>query len=211
MPLKPIEKAFKEGQWAGHRAWIVGGGQSLLGFPFYLLKNEKVIAVNRAHECGVADVVVTGDSRWLGRYSLTERVPIGIPVVYARRSRHANPNWEPKSEAYLVECCYEPKLWGTSFEEGVSQGCSGIRAANFAAMLGANPIYLLGFDLEKFNVEQRWWHEGYEDRQKDYHDSFLAFWNRVIDSGQINVDIFNCSPSSRLERLPYQDATRLLF
>jgi len=202
MSLIPVESRFREGQWAGRRAFIIGGGPSLRGFDFSLLKDELVVACNRSHECGVADVIVSGDRRWLARYRKQEQPKRSIPVVYARRFAHP---WEPDDDVFLIGCCGSGH-WGSSFAEGVSPGDSGIRAANFAALLGADPIYLMGIDLNaRAGFHQTWWHGGYDRTNAGWYDSYLDHWNEVIESGDITQRLVNLSPVSRLTALESAD------
>jgi len=200
--LIPIKHLLKEGQWKGQRAFIVGGGPSLKGFPWEKLHDERVIACNKSHECGVADLVMTGDRRWLTLYAPCESLDPKVPVILARTVL-PDPAWSPRFDTYYIATCVE-KMWGTTFEEGVSRGGSGIRAANLAAILGADPIYLLGFDMgfQSSNDEQNRWHEGYITRDCGYYKSFIAWWEKVIESGQIDVSLFNLSLTSKLPMIP---------
>lgn len=198
---------LEEGMWTGRRAFVVGGGPSLRGFPFEVLRDELVIACNRAHECGVADLVVTGDKRWLTRYRLDEEVHPDIPIVYACRDLQAGP---VEAGDHVVGCC-DVGSWGSTLAEGVSPGDSGIRAANLAAILGADPIYLLGIDMGGGTKgKQEWWHEGYPKRNADWYQSFLEHWNRVFDTGQICSKIYNLSPNSELKCFPFVDWREVL-
>jgi len=215
--LIPIADRFQENMWAGKRAFIVGGGKGLKGFPFEKLKGEHVIAVNRAHECGVAEIIVSGDRMWVSISAPEEGVTGEIPVVYAQRPDVKCKKKErrfvyDKFPVHVVNCCVSPRLWGTTFAEGVSQGCSGIRAANLACILGASPVYLLGIDMFGSNHPHKWWHEGYNGRltssREKHYNEFLAHWVKAMRYAQragINPPLVNLSPSSRLQCLPYQD------
>lgn len=198
--MKHISEQFKEGQWKGRRAFVIGGGPSLSGFPFEELKDELVIAVNKAHVCGVADVVVTGDLRWLTAYKPNERVDPSLPIIYAHRRIHPV---KPGPGILSIHCCQEGG-WGRSFEEGVTPGGSGIRAVNLTAILGANPIYLLGFDMGgALERKQEWWHGGYPRKDAMWYDSFLAYWKKVVQENDIPTDIYNvCNTSSKLDCFP---------
>lgn len=217
--VRPASDLFREGEWAGKRVFIVGGGSSLRSFPFDLLRGEIVLAVNKAYSCGVASHVVTGDRRWLVHQA--SRLSIKPPIVYARRPIADKPMPQVCSHlrVYVLGTC-EGALWGRSLEEGVVPGCSGIRAANFADILGADAIYLLGFDLgprqqrkrgTSRNPAQEWWHGGYPHRTPlGHYEDFLRHWNEAVDSGLIRSRIVNLSPISRLTSVPFQDYREIL-
>ena len=189
-----IEQSFTEGMWSGSPAFVIGGGRSLIGFPFHKLKEAHVVAVNRAHECGVADLVLTGDRRWLTRYAPNEELDSSLPVIYAHRDKISL--GPLPFDVHTVQCCAEGE-WGRTLKEGVSPGGSGIRAVNLAAILGASPIYLLGFDMGGVGHEQVWWHAGYERRRDGWYEEFCAYWELVAD--KIPQTLYNLSPQSNLQ------------
>ncbi len=195
MTLTPIQHGFKKGSWAGKPAFIIGGGPSLLGLMgFEILRHQNVIACNRAHECGVASLVVTGDRRWLSQYLKNENMDPSLPLVYAYRGPLT---WVPEHPVYVVKCS-ETRLWGRHFEEGITHGDTGIRATNIAAILGADPIYLLGFDM-KGAGKQEWWHNGYPRTDALWYASFIERWRLVMESGQVTQRIINLRPDGEQE------------
>lgn len=190
MPL--ASDRFPEGCWAGRRAFIVGGGESLEGFPFEVLKDELVVAVNRSHECGVADVVVTGDRTWVQHYRHQENLDPALPVIYIPAARST---WRPPEDVYVARCC-SVGWWGNSYAEGIAPGCSGLRATNWASILGADPIYLLGIDMPEGG--QRWWHGGYGRDDRAWYSDFVRAWNAAaMYHGRSTI--INLNMQSRLE------------
>ena len=195
--FRPAQEVLREGMWAGQRAFVIGGGPSASAVPFELLKGENVIAVNRAHECGVADLIVTGDARWLNEYRLQESPDPATPVIYACRKPEEAKTEQP---AYLLPCAPHG-TWGTSLSQGVTPGCSGIRAANLAYILGAGLIYLVGFDLSQGpEDDQEWWHQGYTRKDGARHyGSFRDYWGMVAQGyPDVFGSIFNLSPNSAI-------------
>lgn len=210
--ISPAEELFPENCWKGERVFVVGGGQSLRGFPFRRLKGEKVIAINRSHECGHASMVVTGDRLWLESNMPCEDLSKTIPVVYAYRPDapvvkrkilrltrpiHATP-------------CATQTLWGRNYREGLSPGCSGIRAANLACILGASKVYLLGIDMVGGPSRHKWWHGGYRRKTKEQHyHIFKEHWVKAIlqarSEGLEDDRIVNLSLISKLEIFPKQN------
>ena len=199
-----VQDRFEEGAWKGRPGFLIGGGPSAAEVPFQRLSGERVVAVNRAHECGVADVVVTGELRWLRNFSRVEEINRRIPLVYAycadvKKNRRMRIN----RNVYVIPCVdADGPLWGTSFEEGVARGCSGIRALNFLALLGASPIYLIGFDFT-FSWSQSHWHAGYPlPPEEDDLKVFQRVWERVAEQIPKDVQIFNLSMRSMLGVFP---------
>lgn len=197
--LKLASEVFSSTQWRNERVFILAGGPSLKRFPFEVLRHEKTIAVNSAWTAGVADVVLTGDLRWLKHGLHLNEFPERLPLVYARRKLEPvvkRPGRRLGRRLLMVPCA-EDKAWGQSFEEGVALGCSALRAANFAALLGAKEIFLLGVDLR----EPGWWHEGYtwpvrETAFADYKEA----WDRA--SRVATTPIINLNVNSGLDAFP---------
>ncbi len=138
--------------WSRQPCFIVGGGPSLRGFDFQRLQGKgKVIAVNRAYlDCPFADMLVFMDKtrfyRWAMENKLDKKSKVrfeefkGIKVYIFMA--HDIPN------VYLVARAGKYGL-STSLEEGIYIGTnSGYSALSIALCLGAQPIYLLGFDMK---------------------------------------------------------------
>jgi hypothetical protein len=197
--MAPVSERFTEGDWSGEAVWIVGGGPSLRGFDFEFLKGERVVAINSAHTCGVADVVFTGDARWLLQQAKKEDIPNETPVVYCGATRFRN-SWQ--RVVYQVEG--GGKLWGRSLTGKLATGDSGLRAVNFAAVMGAEVIYLLGFDMHRPGGEE-WWHAGY-DHQRHWlkHDyrNFLERWEELVRLDGLPCRVLNLTPGSLLSCVP---------
>lgn len=213
----PASQILKEGMWAGEPAFIIGGGPSLKGFPFKRLIGKHVIACNRAHECGVAEMIVTGDRRWLRDNAVREDIDPNLPIVYAKRRFYRKPlpfgTNSLNTNVYVMDCCNGvDRMWGRTLQEGVSPGDTGIRAANLAAILGADPIYLLGIDMGGgTGTSQAWWHLGYSNRVSGWYEDFLTHWNKTHLSGQIEANVINLSLKSNLKCFPFQDWREVIY
>jgi len=159
-----------DGSWKDQRCFIVGGGESLKGFDFSKLKGELVIGVNRAYEAIDCTINFAMD------HTLYEWITKG----------ELGPNAKEKFEdfkgftVWLDSAGYNyPKgifILNKSGSRNISysmkkglggESNSGFGALNLAVCLGANPIYLLGFDMKGSNGKASWWHNGYPERQGD--------------------------------------------
>lgn len=197
---------LSDGMWSGQSCLIVGGGPSLRGHEKRLawaadtlLPNggdfrdgaERAlgacIAINRAFEfVNYPDIWLAADSvywRKKAPESLHEQARrYGVPRVWVDHGeRHPGPD-----KVDLVLPCAAPPgtpnrhaamAWGRSLEEGVGAGGnSGFAALNLADILGAETIYLLGFDLRGENGKTANWHDGYGPKEvanESIYDRFL--------------------------------------
>jgi hypothetical protein len=148
---------LREGAWKGKRAFVVGGGPSLRGFDFSRLRGERIIAVNRAFEfLPFAEILLSMDFRFFSDVRLTKE-------FQAFRGRKI---WiDTKGFPYKgVETLKSGPADGMTarFSEGIATGGnSGHAALNLALILGADLIYLLGFDFKHGEDGRTHFHPGY--------------------------------------------------
>ena len=170
LDLVPESKAISDGAWVGRRCFIVGGGPSLINFDFSQLRGELAIGINRAFEKMDPTIIFSMDNRF---YTWLQKGTFGPQVLQKYQDSQACKIWvESAGFDFGSEVQTVPKLFGrgvsTSLAEGLYLGSnSGFTALNLAICLGANPIYLLGFDLHTRGQFQRWFHDGYPVRQQD--------------------------------------------
>lgn len=130
------------GCWAGRRAFVVGGGSSLRGFDWTQLAGERWIGVNHAGLFG-ADVCLANDGRWVRRWGQDPRFHARTERLWLRTESE----WRAPAPWRAIDYC-EPQRWTATLEEGLINGpLTGLTAIHLADVLGANPIYLLGFDM----------------------------------------------------------------
>ena len=190
--------------WKDQRCFIVGGGESLKGFDFSKLKNELVIGVNRAYEaidCTINYAMDNNLFHWittgvLGQESKEKFEKFkGIPVWLDS----AGYNY-PKG-IFVINRVASHNI-SPSMKEGLNGGHNaGFGALSLAVCLGANPIYLLGFDMKGKNKQQAWWHDGYPDNQNDkIYEGFMVDFKRVASNlKERNIRVINLNPRSKLE------------
>ena len=211
---KPVILDYEDGRmlydilpdkaWKNQRCFIIGGGESLKGFDFSKLRNELVIGVNRAYEimpCTINYAMDNNLYRWITKGKLGQEAKKkfedfkGIPVWldsagydYPRGIFILNKSNSHK-DTYVMK-------------DGIKSGTNaGFGALNLAVCLGANPIYLLGFDMEGKDGKQVWWHNGYPENQiEKVYDKFILDFKRVeSDLRKKGVQVINLNPESKLK------------
>ena len=210
-----IYEVLPDRSWKGKPCIIVGGGPSLKDFDWELLRGWRVIGVNRVYEKFDPTIIFSMDTRFLrwimdGRYGNEAKRKFIDSKAYKVWLCTYNCKLPP--EIFIV------KVWGNysrgfrvfpnTMRNGIGHGNnSGYGALNLAVCLGANPIYLLGFDMnyekgdlaDMLNIRTHW-HDGHPqphkpDTVRGFIDYFRVPAARVKEWG---LDIINLNPASRL-------------
>ena len=198
---------LRDGQWAGEAAYIIGGGPSLKGFRWSLLDGRKnILAINASmFQLPMADVFFTEDFRFIERFhSSREWVAFrGVKVFHALLDSYATEALFLDASIEVVHRKREDKFWSRSLEEGLSVSSnSGVGAVNLACVLGADPIYLLGFDCRRRVVgENPNYHDAYpqdwrmpvgqEDQYRSDFEHWVSHWTR--DRRVVNLTTEECT------------------
>lgn len=189
-------------EWTGQRCFIIGGGPSFN--PTLAPKLQgRVIAINEAYiERPDADVLYWADPQWAIRQ--------GSKIKLHRGKYRVSRRWAP--------ACAGPDVkqigWTPPFSnEGlrpfsvdphyVGGYCSGGNAINLAFLFGANPIYLLGFDMRVVDGKKNY-HDRYTTRNSarfDFYVRNIEFMAPVLKNYE--REVLNCSPNSALKCFPY--------
>jgi len=198
--------SLTDGMWAGKPALIVGGGPSLRALHRRRLewaadaplpvsvedfrdggerRQGHCIALNRAYEhVNYPDIWFGADAAyWRSAPAALQDTAkrTDVPRVWVDHGER-----DPSVDV-VVPCAAPPGTpnrhwslaWGRSLAEGVGVGGnSGFAALNLADILGADPIYLLGFDLRGENGKTANFHDGYA-HTKPAADSV---YDRFLDS-----------------------------
>lgn len=197
-----LRSELGDNAWEGRRCFIVGGGPSLKKFDWSKLDKELVIAVNRSFEkCNNPEILFSGDPRfWQYMFAGTlgdeptkafdtfEGLKVGIDRAYVF----------PES---IKTVPYASKF-GWSFDEGVALGLnSGFAALNLAVLLGANPIYLLGFDMRGSNGKQTWHHDGYPTNNgANVYPEYIKEFERIApELAERGIEVINLNKNSSLK------------
>ena len=200
-----------DGAWNGRPAFIVGGGPSLRGFDWSRLDGELSIGINRAYESYDPTIVFSMDNRYwndieLAKYGEKARDKFQV-YDYGLKCWMDVANALYPNDIVTVGCC-GPERWGESLRTGIgSGGNSGFGAVNIAFLLGANPIYLLGFDMKGMgDGRQAWFHSGHIVNQGDkvYKQFKQRFKDVALPPIQISGrKVVNLYPESALTCFPF--------
>lgn len=218
MPSFPVEgkmlyEAIEDGAWAGQRCFIVGGGKSLEGFDFSLLNGEHVIGVNRAYEDVGCDIMFATDHdyyKWImdGKMGAEAKRKFdgfkGLKVWLEINKTYPGDTYRLKAR--------NGRGITFSMRDGIFHGeNSGYGALNLAVCLGANPIYLLGYDMKGENGKQAWYHSGYPQAQVDnVYKKFIPYYKHTAPLlEEKGIKVVNLNPESELRCFEFQDAGKL--
>lgn len=160
-----LAEKIPDGAWRGQRCFLIGGGPSLKGFDFERLRGERVIAINKAFlDAPFADVMFAMDSPLFddiitGKFGENYRQAFqdfaGVKLWLDLSGKTHIPG------VYSVPAAGEIG-WTKSLRDGLFHGQnSGYGALNLAIVLGADPIYLLGYDMTKGPAGEKHYHDGY--------------------------------------------------
>jgi len=192
-----------DGAWKGQRCFIIGGGESLKGFDFSKLKNELVIGVNRAYEimdCTINYAMDNNLYHWITKGTLGQEAKErfgdfkGIPVWVD------SAGYDYPQGIFILNKLGKQKN-NFKMRDGIKSGTNaGFGALNLAVCLGANPIYLLGFDMEGRGGKQVWWHDGYPENQIEsiYKTFILDFKDIAPKLKKRGTRVINLNPASKL-------------
>ncbi|MHA1279800.1 MAG: hypothetical protein ACTSQ8_21565 [Candidatus Helarchaeota archaeon] len=199
-----------DNSWKDQRCFIVGGGKSLKDFKFSKLKNELVIGINRAYEkidCTINfamdhslyEWIINGDLGMESKNKFNDFKGIKVWLDSA--------GYDYPDGIHILN-----KSTGNAFSKSLKEGIiggsnSGLGALNLAVCLGANPIYLLGFDMKGEDGKQSWWHSGYPEKQREkVYKHFIESFNKVaLALKSQGIEIINLNPESELKCFKFED------
>jgi len=155
--------------WEGQDAYVIGGGASLRhGFEWELLRGRNTIGCNSAFVLGadMCKIVVFGDWSWwakIGRRGT--RGFRGLVVGSNHRLSQDDTPWlltVPRHEK--AELGKDSLCW---------VGNTGILALNLALILGAQRVFLLGFDMKIGKCGKPNWHDlRHEEQSREVYGRF---------------------------------------
>jgi len=208
--LRYLHSILPSNSWGGRRCWVVGGGPSLKDFDMSILKGELVIGINRAFEVCDPTILLAMDERFwgwvttgkLGENTLTKYNAYDGVKCWAYFP--TNSHLVPSDECFFLKNNPTLKPFHTNLADGLRWGSNtGYAAINLAFALGANPIYILGFDMTPTQDKKKvWWHNGYGDQdgqQGGVYTLFKEEWREAADAvAELHTDIVNLNPASSL-------------
>jgi SAM-dependent methyltransferase len=219
---KNLHDVVPSGSWKGRRCFLVGGGTSLKGFDFSKLNGELVIAINRAMEfLPNSSIMFCQDARLWGWYedgSLGKEAKEKFESFKGFRTWLNTPNFPFPENIYTIPCTNVRDFNWPDYN--YSQGLpfcssSGMSALCLAVCLGADPIYLLGFDLYGEGGKSADFHGGYPDtpNSKDllYKESMLPNFELFAENINKVTKIINLNPKSELKCFQFGDFKDIKF
>jgi len=204
-------EVLADGAWKGQPCFIIGGGPSLSNFDWSLLEGKLTIGINRVYEKLQPSIIFGMDHkfvRWIlmGKYGdLARKKFLQSPAMKI---------WLCTATTHIPGKIYVLKCWRNYTESrtafpftmkgGIGHGNnSGYGALNLAACLGANPIYLLGFDM-KHTKTQTHWHNGHPEKKgEDVMPKFIENLRFAsIALKEKGIEVINLNPDSALPWFP---------
>jgi len=200
--------------------FIVGGGPSLIGFPFNQLKDRDTIAVNMAaFDVPNPTYCITADSGIFRKIQEGYFKGINTTWVMVTNAEHCSMKFRdgrfknektgfvhnPFCVNLLIRNAGTDGI-GFAFKNFKTGYNSGFCAFQLAILLRYKKIYLLGFDLNP-NSTKCHYHNRYQGGTKKinrrhldrYYNNFkLAF---EIIKKETDIKVFSCSKGSRLNSL----------
>jgi len=213
---KPLIEILKDGAWKNEPCFLIGGGPSLRGFDFERLRGAgRVIAINKAFmDAPFADMLFSMDHRfynWL-------RIGINKNMVGAKQKFAEFQGikcWLDINNSFYDGIYFVVGKRGgdmaVSLEDGIPPGNnSGYAAIQIAMVLGCDPIYLLGYDMNHDNGVSHY-HGGYPIAQREITVvRFRHKFERVADRILARTHVYNLNPNSGLRCFPFKTIDEVL-
>lgn len=170
-----------EGCWSGLDCVVIGGGPSLRGFNWsFLAGRERCLVINRAFlDVPTADCWFSEDARVVTElWGAKLREFKGTKVWHAIEKGAVEDVKAADPSIKIIGKIREDKFWSKRFSDGLSYSSnSGVGAINIAWLLGADPIYLLGFDCRTSGLRMENFHDDYRK-----HDPLWEVGSNAADN-----------------------------
>lgn len=178
--------------WKNETVYLIGGGPSLKGIDWELLRGKRIIAINRAFQVlPWADVLYWTDAQFYKWYRREIDEFKGVKVT-------CRPVDILNKDIRLLKGIKD--LGIDMRPEYICDGNnSGYGALNLAVKLGAKRIYLLGYDLHS-QPGQTHWHNGYKRSHNHtiYKRLVKYFESSVPLLNEWKIEVWNANPWSHL-------------
>lgn len=210
--LNPADLSKYEGRESGPCV-VVGGGPSLRGFPWDVLRDWDCVACNMAiRYVPWAKYMVSMDfTPILEDPAKLEDVRAFNGQVFVKCD---GGRIHPEAREFNVVECVPTEYITESFTEGVHAIHSGQAAVQVAMHLGYNPIYLLGVDC-KMGPKDMPFHHYDDGLSYDYDDNQMRKWSRLMNAQARSyhargVEVINISLNSDLVAYNTKDWRKIL-
>jgi len=192
--------------WKDEDVYIIGGGSSVSHFPVSRLQSEHVIGCNNAYLFGTAivDLLFFGDLKWY-QYHMQHSL-----LQFFKNPKISN-HISMKDVDGVIYC---PRETEGFHKHAIGwNGNTGSAAINLALVLGANRIYLVGFDMGLDDNGASNWHVNTLDTPtQEHYDRYIDVMKKTVADIVVNfpgVKIINLNPESKLDIFPKQDWTEI--
>jgi len=203
-----ITEILKDGAWKGRRAFVVGSGPSMRGFQYDLLKDELTIGCNEEFRW-TPTIAMCQDVRWIeARKDDAAYRNCKSIKVYCKSHPDYDEGFTLPDWVYLITptTTRKGRPWGHTLDGGVANAaCCGIPALNLADILGADPIYLLGFDCRADDAGRVNGHDRYPPEwQMPVQRNRFGLWIKQFRSyaKDISAHVVNLNYLSALDCFP---------
>jgi len=184
-----------------NKIFIIGGGTSLNGFDYSILKNEDTITVNRS----IFDV--PNPNYWItmdyNNYLVNlrddkryEKFIFNTAQKYLIVKRTILKNYYDVTDIQHIIFASNEKYFGNDYENFAHGNNSGFCALQLAIIKRYKEIYLLGVDLCTKDGKSHY-HDDYSALKSNYERWFKNFYLSIRDY-QGESKIYSCSKISRL-------------
>ena len=211
-PLGPkvFSDYVRDGAWRGRRCFIIGGGPSVKNVDLDLLRGELTIGINRAYELLSPSILYGVDGQmwgWVEQGKCGEESKRKFAEYKGYKVWMALHKLFPP-DFHLIDVDDRGGYRIGSTKLLTFKNNSGYGAINLAAALGANPIYLLGFDMQGNKMgKQKWWHDGYPmDYGEDIYESYIREISRFAPVlKKAGFEVVNLNRKSALKCFTFGD------
>ncbi len=141
-------------EWTGKDVYVIGGGTSLKGFNWNLLKGKLTIGCNAAFFLGqeVCNICIFGDAKFFQKYKRDLSSYKGVVVTNCSQLQKNSTPWLWTMPRQAVGLHKDALGWNAN---------TGASAINLALILGAKRVFLLGFDMKlSVNGKNNWHTKG---------------------------------------------------
>jgi len=189
-------------EWNGQDCFLIGGGPSLRRFDFQLLSGRNTIGCNDACRLGndIIKIGCFGDLAWWMRQALPD-----LKEVFTNRlvTNAGLEGWD-------VPQLLKMKRVRDGLHDGDTLGwnySTGAMAINLAISLGAQRIFLLGYDLCNSAAKESHWHKFNTTLTKDKaFERFMRGFLTIRKELPAGVEVLNVTDgTSRLTCFPFMD------
>jgi hypothetical protein len=207
----PVRLETADLRWAGRRCIVAASGPSLTPDVAALCRHERVLAVNDAYKLiPWAEVLYACDAGWIDAHK-------GAPDFQGQR--WTSHGMRPLNDKRRIAGRYDLHIIGGEDGEGFSLdprcihygGNSGFQAVNLALLFGANPVILVGFDMQRVDGRDHFFGNHPPGLiAPGPFGQWIENFRRAAALLPPEIRVLNATPNSALDAFPMVDLERVL-